>query len=174
MVEAESQLWFLRKHEDGTTFGPVAFSQLLAWAESAHLSPLDRVSTDEVTWMRTPMLAALHMDWLIDRGADGLYGPTTLGAVQEFFRNGEIEPDAIIINACAATEHRADALIELELDQLAVDGPPTEEPLRRGVTSSLQQRIRELEELLMEARRDAQMWRDRFDRLAAAHVERGV
>ena len=59
MEEASTQRWFLRKHEDGTVFGPLSFDQLAKWASSAQVAPHDAISSDQLTWIKAPMLPAL-------------------------------------------------------------------------------------------------------------------
>src|SRR5260370_1258955 len=49
MEEASSHLWFLRKHQGGSVFGPISFDQLAGWASSAQVAPQDVVSTDQET-----------------------------------------------------------------------------------------------------------------------------
>jgi len=39
MDATAAQLWFLRKHEDGSIFGPLGFEQLARWASSAQVAP---------------------------------------------------------------------------------------------------------------------------------------
>ena len=99
-TSAEQQQWFLRKHEDGHIFGPLSFEQLARWASSAQVAPQDVVSTDQVTWMKAPMLQELGMDWLVELTTERYYGPTTLGAIQEFMRLGEINDRMFVINSC--------------------------------------------------------------------------
>src|ERR1700726_164558 len=97
---ATTQRWFLRKHEDGTIFGPLSFELLTRWASNAQLAPHDTVSTDQQTWIKAPMLPELGMDWLVEITSEHYYGPTTLGAIQEFIRLGEIKEDTFLINSC--------------------------------------------------------------------------
>ena len=95
-----AQSWFLRKNEDGNIFGPLSFEQLARWASSAQVDPQDVLSTDQVTWIKAPMLEELGMDWLVELTSERYYGPTTLGAVQEFMRLGEINEQTFLINSC--------------------------------------------------------------------------
>jgi hypothetical protein len=44
-----NQSWFLRKHEDGSIFGPLNFDQLAHWASTAQIAPHDVLSTDQQT-----------------------------------------------------------------------------------------------------------------------------
>jgi hypothetical protein len=94
MEEASSHLWFLRKHQGGSVFGPISFDQLAGWASSAQVAPQDVVSTDQETWLKAPMVAQLGMDWLVELTSEHYYGPTTVGAIQEFIRLGDINADA--------------------------------------------------------------------------------
>jgi len=90
--------WYLMKNEDGSIFGPITFDQLHEWASDAQVSPLDKVSSDEKTWMKAPMVPELGMDYLIEVSPDQFYGPTTLGAVREFLQIGEINGDTPVTN----------------------------------------------------------------------------
>src|SRR5881296_1716856 len=98
MEEASSHLWFLRKHQDGSVFGPISFDQLAGWASSAQVAPQDVVSTDQETWLKAPMVAQLGMDWLVELTSEHYYGPTTIGTLQEFIRLGEIDGETLVIN----------------------------------------------------------------------------
>src|SRR3979409_737847 len=86
-----NQSWFLRKHEDGSTFGPVRFDQIARWATAAQIAPHDTLSNDRQTWVKAPMLAQLGMDWLVELTSEHYYGPTTLGALQKFIRPAETD-----------------------------------------------------------------------------------
>jgi hypothetical protein len=87
-MDAIDGQWFLRKHEDGSTFGPLSVRQLAQWASSARVAPNDSVSSDQVSWIKAPMLPELAMDWIVEVTSERSYGPTTLGAVGEFLRLG--------------------------------------------------------------------------------------
>src|ERR1700694_2288946 len=106
MEQATTQPWYLRKYEDGTIFGPLTFDQLASWAATAQIAPHDAISTDQLTWMKAPMLPDLGMDWLVEVTSERYYGPTTLGAIQEFIRLGEIDADTFVINACDGTRRK--------------------------------------------------------------------
>jgi hypothetical protein len=143
--------WYLRKSHDGSTFGPIPFHQLRQWAADAQVSPLDRVSTDERTWLKAPMVPELAMDYLIEVGPDQFYGPTTIGAIQEFLEAGEITAESIITNCKDTTQLRVKDLFppdEVE-DADAASALNT----RNSIRINLQQRVRELEAALMQERR---------------------
>lgn len=160
----ESQQWHLLKHDDGTSFGPVSFEQLRHWATEAQVSPLDKVSTDEQNWVRAPMIPELEMDYLIEVSPDQYYGPTTLGAVREFLQMGEINGDTLITNCKDGSVMALKDIPELQPE------PREEEqirPLRTSIRFNLQQRIRELEEALMEERRTREDCEHQIARLEA-------
>src|SRR4051812_35660736 len=113
MQEPSSQRWFLRKHEDGTVFGPLSFTQLATWAAAAQVAPHDAISSDQLTWIKAPMLPELGMDWLVELTSEQYYGPTTLGAVEEFIRLGEIDGETYVINSCDGTRRQIHQIAEL-------------------------------------------------------------
>jgi hypothetical protein len=158
MESAADHQWFLRKHEDGTIFGPVTFAQLLNWASSAQIAPHDALSADQLSWMKAPMLPELGMDWIVELTTERLYGPTTLGAIREFINLGEIGDDNYVINACDATRQQIRDIAPL-LESLPADDEPQidnelrVEPAAAGMAVAVDDRIRELEEALHEERR---------------------
>jgi hypothetical protein len=156
-----NQSWFLRKHEDGSTFGPVHFDQIAHWAAAAQIAPHDTLSSDQTTWVKAPMLAQLGMDWLVELTSEHYYGPTTLGALREFIRLGEIDGETLVINTCNGARCKiqeipqlsesgqgdaAEAQIEIQL------GDPVGPAVAR-MSIRLQEQIRDLERSLHEERR---------------------
>ena len=173
MTAAEHQ-WFLRKHEDGTIFGPLSFEQLARWAFSAQVAPHDSVSTDQTNWMKAPMLPELGMDWIVEVTSERLYGPTTLGAIREFLRLGEIDEDTFVIDACDATRQQIRDLApqlealpeEAEAEPEAGEGT---EPASAGMSIAVEDRIRELEQALREERRAMAELEERYRELEAKY-----
>jgi hypothetical protein len=153
------------KHEDNQLFGPITFEQLKQWAFEAQVSPLDKVSNDEKTWVKAPMVPELEMDFLVEVSPDQFYGPTTLGAVREFVEMGEIHADTRVTNCKDGTD------ISLrEIPGLFPQADQEEReirPVRTSIRLNLQQRIRELEEALMEERRGREMAEQLVDKLEA-------
>jgi hypothetical protein len=169
MESAAGQQWFLRKHEDGTIFGPLAFDQLAHWAMSAQVAPHDSVSTDQSNWMKAPMLPELGMDWIVEVTSERLYGPTTLGAIREFLRLGEIDETTSLINACDASRMQVRDIAE-QLAALPADEAESEnEPSASGMSISLEDRIRELEQALREERRGLAELEARYRELEEKH-----
>ena len=156
-----NQSWFLRKHEDGSTFGPVRFDQIARWAATAQIAPHDTLSNDRQTWVKAPMLAQLGMDWLVELTSEHFYGPTTLGALQEFIRLGEIDGETLIINTRNGARCKIQEMPQLwETGQTDAGDAQTEiqlgdpvGPAVEGMSIPFQEQIRDLEQNLEEERR---------------------
>lgn len=164
----ESQQWYVQKHEDSAVFGPIPFDQLKQWASEAQISPLDRVSNDQQTWIKAPMVPNLGMDYLVEVSPDQYYGPTTLGAVREFLQMGEIHGDTLVTNCRDGTET---PLREIPGALPTRDEEEAARPVRTSIRLNLQQRIRELEEMLMEERRGREMAEHLVEKLEARLAE---
>jgi hypothetical protein len=174
MEQPSNQRWFLRKHEDGSLFGPIPFEQLAEWASTAQIAPHDAISTDELIWIKAPMLPQLGMDWLVEVTSERYYGPTTLGAIQEFIRLGEIDAETFIINACDGKRRQIQefpGLLEIVAESNTVeteaseDAPLSNEPAASGISIDLQDRIRDLEQCLREERRALEEAEERYREL---------
>jgi peptidoglycan hydrolase-like protein with peptidoglycan-binding domain len=164
----ESQQWYLMKHDDDALFGPITFEQLKQWALDAQISPLDKVSHDEKNWVKAPMIPDLEMDYLIEVSPDQYYGPTTIGAVREFLQAGELHGDTNVTNCRDGSKTR--------LREIAGFGTNRDEddllkPVRTSIRLNLQQRIRELEEALLEERRARETAEHLIEKLEAKLAE---
>ena len=156
-----NQSWFLRKHEDGSTFGPVRFEQIARWAAAAQIAPHDTLSNDRQTWVKAPMLPQLGMDWLVELTSEHFYGPTTLGALQEFIRLGEIDGETLVINTRNGARCKIQEMPQLwETGQTDAGDAQTEiqlgdpvGPAMEGMSIPFQEQIRDLEQNLEEERR---------------------
>lgn len=136
------------KQSDGTVFGPLTFNQLHQWALDAYISPLDKVSNDQINWVKAPMIPGLHMDFLVELESGTFYGPTTIGAIREFVNCGEITQESLLTD-CNTGEQKT-------VSEFAhIYRPPNEqsaETIRVSARDNLQTRIRELEEALLKER----------------------
>jgi hypothetical protein len=157
-----NQRWFLRKHEDGNTFGPVRFEQITRWAAAAQIAPHDTLSSDGQTWIKASMLPQLGMDWLVELTSEHYYGPTTFGALREFVRLSEIDGETFVINACDGTRRQIREMPDLwetaapsEADenqfQIQLGDPVA--PAVSKMSIRLEERIHDLEQTLEEERR---------------------
>ncbi len=175
MESTANQNWFLCKHEDGSIFGPLPFSQVRHWAATAQVAPHDKLSHDQLTWLKAPMFPELEMDWLVEVTSDRYYGPTTLGAVQEFLRLGEIGEETFVINSCDGSRRQIRELGDrLQLSSQPNDGAGgefEEAPAATTMAINLRDRISDLEQSLFEERRAVQDCEDRYRELEARYNE---
>jgi hypothetical protein len=149
--------WYLRKYDDGGIFGPLPFDQLSRWASKARIAPRDLVSSDQENWMKAPMLLELGMDWLVEVTSERYYGPTTLGAINEFVRLGEVTTENFVINTCDGSRRKIQE-IALFFPTATEDGEILVEdsPAAAGMSIKFEERIRDLERCLGEERRALQ------------------
>lgn len=164
MANITSDHWFLKKHEDQNIFGPIAFSKLQQWAHSAQISPHDSVSEDQIVWTKAPMIPELEMDWLVQLDENLYYGPTTVGAVLEFYTLNEIGPQTTVINCKDAKEcplEEWDFFPDSEVE--AADS--LLQPSKGSLRANLQKRVRELEANLLEKQRKLLFAEDTIRRL---------
>ena len=173
MDSTANQDWFLSKHEDGSVFGPLRFEQVQRWAAAAQVAPHDKLSHDQRTWLKAPMFPELEMDWLVEVTSERYYGPTTLGAVQEFLRLGEIDEETYVINSCDGTRRQIKDLTDLiqlpsQPNDHAAD-EESEEPAPTTMAINLRDRISDLEQSLFEERRALQESEARYRELEAQY-----
>jgi len=158
--------WYLRKYEDGGIFGPLPFHQLSRWAAKARIAPRDLVSSDQQTWMKAPMVSELGMDWLVEVTSERYYGPTTLGAINEFVRLGEVTPENFVINTCDGSRRKIQEITTLFPDHSDEgDGSVEQTPATAGMSIEFEERIRDLERCLGEERRALQEAEARYREL---------
>lgn len=173
MDSTANQLWFLSKHEDGSVFGPLPFDQVRRWAAAAQVAPHDKLSHDQLTWQKAPMFPELEMDWLVEVTNERYYGPTTLGAVQEFLRLGEIGEETYVINSCDGSRRQIKDLTDLL--QLPTRPPDEmesgleEAPATTTMAVNLRDRISDLEHSLFEERRAREVCEARYRELEARY-----
>jgi hypothetical protein len=186
---ADSSDWYLMKSQDKHVFGPTTLAALQSWAAEAKISPMDKVSHDaRRSWVRAPMVAQLQMDWLIELEDEYLYGPTTIGTIQEFLATGEIDEHTQLINCrdnykgsvrdlnfLVSSPRKLVASGERPLGRRSSDLRSNDLPAaqRRGgqVQQSLQEKVRALETQVLNLRLEVGTWQDRYERLRREHEE---
>ena len=178
MESTASQSWFLCKHEDGSIFGPLPFEQVRRWAAAAQVAPHDKLSHDQQTWLKAPMFPELEMDWLVEVTSDRYYGPTTLGAVREFIRLGEINGETFVINSCDGSRRRLKEFPglmsqpnERENVWAREEGAVADAPAASTMAINLRDRISDLEQSLAEERRALREFEERYHELEARFNE---
>jgi hypothetical protein len=168
-----NQRWFLRKYEDGSTFGPVQFDQISRWAAAAQIAPHDTLSNDGQTWVKAPMVPQLSMDWLVELTSEHYYGPTTLGTLREFIRLGEIDGETVVINSCDGTRRQVREMPDVwepapsgaDENQFQIQLGDPVGPAVAKMSIRLQERIRDLEQTLEEERQALAESQQRYNEL---------
>jgi len=175
----EGNQWYLLKVAGNEVFGPAPLDQFRIWAAEAKISPLDRVSNDErVSWVRAPMVSELQMDWLIEMPDNFLYGPTSVGTLQEFLATGEIDSNVTVINTLDGLKTRIGELAFFKASPqrvrgteiIGANGEP-EDGANAGVGGDLRQRCNWLEKQVMELQRDIVRWEEHYNSLRGQYVE---
>lgn len=177
MASDNDPIWYLDKVDDDghDVFGPVNLDNLRDWAMAGKISPLDRVSCDgQKSWDRAPMIRELHMDWLVEVSDDFLYGPNTIGTVQEFLANGEIDADTWVINCTDGTRCRVgdnpsfkNPPRKAHVGIRPEPAPSVETDLNRLSPIEMQKRVLELEALVLQQKRTILELRERHQALRA-------
>jgi len=158
--------WYLRKYEDGGIFGPLPFHQLTCWAAKARVAPRDLVSSDQQTWVKAPMVSELGMDWLVEVTSERYYGPTTLGAINEFVRLGEVTPENFVINMCDGSRRKIQEITTFFPNHIEEGDVSVEQsPATAGMSIKFEERIRDLERSLGDERRALQEAEARYREL---------
>lgn len=168
--------WYLLKVSDNEIFGPAPIGQFRIWASEAKISPLDRISNDErKTWLRSPMIPELQMDWLIEMPDGFLYGPTSIGTLQEFLATGEIDENVNVINTLDRTKTRIKDLPFFQASPQRVRGSAEmegySEPGVTEPTAGLKQRSIWLEKQVMELQREVGRWQEYSASLRSQFIE---
>lgn len=172
--------WHLLKAADREVHGPVTLEQLQSWASEAKIAPMDKVSADNrQSWVRASMVRELQMDWLIEMPDNYLYGPTSVGTIQEFLATGEVDENVMVINCLEGTQGRMG-------DQPFYQASPhhvrsaetvfhgTEMPQDSSVTEGqavLRQRIHWLEKQVIELQHDLAMSQAYTETLRSQFIE---
>lgn len=94
------------------------------------------------------------MDWLVEVTSERYYGPTTLGAINEFVRLGEVTTENFVINTCDGSRRKIEEIASFfttatDDGETLVDGSPA----AAGMSIKFEERIRDLERSLGEERR---------------------
>lgn len=127
--------------------------------------------------MKAPMLAELGMDWLVEVTTERYYGPTTLGAVFEFLRSGEITPETFVVNTCDGTRRQISELepplSDFEEAEIAQPNElsASEAPAHSPIAINIEERIRDLEQSLAEERRALRESEERYRQLEIRYRE---
>ncbi len=176
---AEDDWYLLKAADNNQAFGPIPLEQLRIWASSAKISPMDRVSNDgQRSWLKAPMVLQLQMDWLVEMPDNYLYGPTSVGTLQEFLAIGEIDEHVTVINTLDGSRSRINELAffsaspqrirgthELDAD-LGTGGAHGED-----TGNATRHRCAWLEKQVMDLQREVNEWQEHYGSLRAEFLE---
>jgi len=106
------------------------------------------------------------MDWLVEVTSERYYGPTTLGAITEFVRLGEVTTENFVINTCDGSRRKIQEIASFittatEDGEVLIEGLPA----AAGMSIEFEERIRDLERSLGEERRALQETEARYREL---------
>jgi hypothetical protein len=106
---------------------------------------------------------------LVEVTSEHYYGPTTVGAIQEFIRLGDINADTFVINSCDGTRRQIGEMPALFKTNATASktsaADAAVEPAAAGISIRLQERIRDLEQTLREERRALAEAEQRYEKL---------
>jgi hypothetical protein len=95
---SQADTWRLRKGTDGTIYGPVTKEEIKRWAQNSQIAPEDFIDQNNDQWQSCYEIPFLEMEWEVQIDPPHFYGPTTIGAIEEFYRNGLVKDDTIVNN----------------------------------------------------------------------------
>jgi ribosomal protein L19E len=163
--------WRVRKAPDNSIYGPIDAETLKEWANSAQIAPEDMIDESDENWRAAPSVEFLDMLWLVKLPGGETYGPTTVGTLREFIKEG------LVTEKTVATHGKTNQSLPLAALVAAVDFEK-KRALRRPAkeanksTASLavemakDQHIRQLEEDLKELRREHEILTHRYRQLS--------
>jgi len=100
------------------------------------------------------------------------YGPTTLGAINEFVRLGEVTPENFVINTCDGSRRKIQEITPFFPNQIEEGDALVEQtPAATGMSIKFEERIRDLERSLGEERRALQEAEVRYRELEQRYQE---
>jgi ribosomal protein L19E len=152
-------IWRVRKAPENLIYGPVDAELLREWANSAQIAPEDMVDQSDENWRPAHDVEFLDMLWLVKLPDGVTYGPTTVGTLREFIKEG------LVTDKTLATHGKTHQSLPLAALVAAVDFEkkrnqrrPAKEANKSTASLAVEmakdQHIRQLEEDLKELRRE--------------------
>ena len=87
--------WFLRTQDE--TFGPETEARLIEWAKMGRIQPGQEISNDNIVWRRVEEVPFLDMRYSIDLGDGNPRGPFNKTAAEALISSGRLPPTATIV-----------------------------------------------------------------------------
>ena len=179
--------WRLKKAEDGSVYGPIDGIILKGWADSAQVAPTDQVDHGDDKWRPASGLEFLEMFWEVALNEEENYGPTTIGTLREFLKEGLISPETTVTNV-----HQKQSMLLRELLGYAETPPPAPPKIQDAahlaaiakemqevvpinklpaVERAKSQRMRQLEEDLRHVRKENEELLQKYRKLNQQYVD---
>ena len=162
-LEIEAQeaplLWRVRKAPDDSIYGPVDMETLKEWAGSAQIAPEDMIDESDEKWRVAPEIDFLEMLWMVKLSGGEDYGPTTVGTLREFIKEGLVTEKTLATHAKTHQSLPLTALVAaVDFEKKRASRRPAtganKSTASLAVEMAKDQHIRQLEEDLKELRRE--------------------
>jgi hypothetical protein len=168
--EEAPMLWRVRKGPDNSIYGPVDTETLKEWANSAQIAPDDRVDESDENWRIAPEIDFLEMLWLVKLQGGETYGPTTVGTLREFIKEGLVTEKTLATHGKTHQSLPLTALVAaVDFEKKRALRRPSKEVNKSTASLAVEmakdQRIRQLEEDLKELRREHESLTHRYRQL---------
>jgi hypothetical protein len=169
VVVSETTVWRVKKAADGAIYGPVDIELLKEWANSAQVAPEDSIDESDENWRPAPDVEFLEMLWVVKLPGGENYGPTTVGTLREFIKEGLVT-DKTQASHCKTHQSLPLAALVAAIDFEAKRAARRPNAANKSTASlavdrAKDQHIRQLEEDLKELRRDYDSLTHRYRQL---------
>ena len=145
----------LRRNGAGDVLEGLSYDDLKALADWAQLHPRDEVSRDGRIWIHVHQFKELEMVWNILQDGVVVYGPASVGALKEFFVNGDIPAEQRLRHHLSGETKTLRQVIGDEYIH-KVEGQATAPVTVEEMDHDRRSRIEDLESELHQARRALQ------------------
>jgi ribosomal protein L19E len=164
-------LWRVRKAPDDSVYGPVDEETLKEWANSAQIAPEDMIDESDENWRAAPAIDFLEMLWLVKLPGGETYGPTTVGTLREFIKEGLVTEKTVATHSKTHQSLPLTALVAaVDFEKRRASKRPSNEANKStallAVEMAKDQHIRQLEEDLKELRREHETLTHRYRQLS--------
>jgi hypothetical protein len=103
--------WHLKKADTGEIFSDRSFEEILKWAHSAQINPMDEISQDGENWVLARSIPEFAMEWTVLLADGETYGPTNIGTLKEFLSVNLLRNDTIAHHIDGTTSEKVKNLI---------------------------------------------------------------
>lgn len=163
--------WFLRTQDE--TFGPETEGKLIEWARMGRIQPGQEISNDNIVWRRVEEVPFLDMRYSIDLGDGNPRGPFNKAAAEALISSGRLPPTATIVEVREpfaidepeqeiAPQPRIvekvvvkEVRVEVPVEKTVIKEVRVEVPVEVEKVVVDETRVKELEQLLLDANRES-------------------